>query len=69
MEVNITGTDSIFILNTKGANLQIQNSTFNQISCTEIGGIIYSVITKTLLLHIYDSSFVLTILQLQELYF
>ena len=50
-----SGTESIFILDT-GANLEIQNSTFNQISCTEIGGIIYSGYqnTKT---NIYDSSF------------
>ena len=53
--INIT-TDSIFILN-QGSNLQIQNSTFNQISCTEIGGIISSNYQNTIT-SIYDSSFV-----------
>ena len=51
-----SNSESIFNLN-QGANLVIRNSTFNQISCTEVGGIINAGYqnTKTL---IYDSSFI-----------
>ena len=33
-----SNTESVFILN-QGASLEIRNTTFNQISCTEVGGI------------------------------
>ena len=47
--------ESIFILN-QGANLIIKNSTFNQISCTDTGGIINAGYQNTIT-SIYDSSF------------
>ena len=48
-------TNSVFLLN-EGANLVIKNSTFNQISWTETGGVIYSSYQNTIT-EIYDSSF------------
>ena len=48
-------TNSVFLLN-EGANLEIRNSSFNQISCTESGGVIYSSYQNTIT-SIYDSSF------------
>ena len=50
-----SNTESIFLLN-EGANLEIRNSSFNQISCTETGGVIYSSYQFTIT-NIYDSSF------------
>ena len=50
-----SNTESIFLLN-EGANLEIRNSSFNQISCIESGGIIYSSYQNTIT-SIYDSSF------------
>ena len=50
-----SNTESIFLLN-EGANLEIRNSSFNQISCVESGGIIYSSY-QTTVTSIYDSSF------------
>ena len=50
-----SNTDSIFLLN-EGANLEIRNSSFNQISCVNSGGIIYSSYQNTIT-SIYDSSF------------
>ena len=50
-----SNTESIFLLN-EGANLEIRNTSFNQISCIESGGIIYSSYQNTIT-SIYDSSF------------
>ena len=50
-----SNTDSIFLLN-EGANLEIRNSSFNQISCVNSGCIIYSSYQNTIT-SIYDSSF------------
>ena len=50
-----SNTESIFLLN-EGAELEIRNSSFNQISCTESGGVIYSSYQFTVT-SIYDSSF------------
>ena len=48
-------TNSIFLLN-EGANLEIRNSTFNQISCLESGWLVYGS-NKNTITSIYDSSF------------
>ena len=48
-------TNSIFLLN-EGANLEIRNCTFNQVSWTEIGGVIYGSYKNTEAA-VYDSSF------------
>ena len=50
-----SNTESIFLLN-EGANLEIRNSSFNQISWVKSGGIIYSSYQNTIT-SIYDSSF------------